>query len=427
MPEIRPFCGIRYNPEKIKNLADVTAQPYDQINDEMEKEYKRRSPYNFVRLILTKETAGHDREREYQDAKNYLESWLKENIFIKDPEPSLYPYYQTFKVDQKEYLRKGLICLLRIEELGKGSILPHERTLSKPKADRLNLMRITKKNLEYVFMLYTDPENRINRLCESETKNAPLIDLIDSNNVRHRVWKIADSSMINQAQQILKNSILVIADGHHRYETSFNYCEEETNKNPKHTGNEPYNFRLVTLVNIEDPGLVILPTHRLIKNLKDFNLSKFLKSVEEFFEVKTSTEKTIAGELNEAKVKTFGFYSPQGVYRLKLKNSDILSKFLPDKTAEYRDLDVVILHTLIIEHLLKIKPEEIENYVKYERGIERAIEQVKNGNFQFCFLMNPTRPSQVKEVAQQRDRMPQKSTDFYPKLLSGLVFYDLAG
>ncbi|MEO0225604.1 MAG: DUF1015 domain-containing protein, partial [candidate division WOR-3 bacterium] len=132
-------------------------------------------------------------------------------------------------------------------------------------------------------------------------------------------------------------------------------------------------------------------------------------------------------ELNEAKVKTFGFYSPQGVYRLKLKNSDILSKFLPDKTAEYRDLDVVILHTLIIEHLLKIKPEEIENYVKYERGIERAIEQVKNGNFQFCFLMNPTRPSQVKEVAQQRGRMPQKSTDFYPKLLSGLVFYDLAG
>ena len=433
MPEIKPFFGIRYNPGKVPDLASVTTQPYDQISESMEQEYKKASPYNYVRLILTKESAGHDRKKEYQDAKNFGAAWLKEGIFMKDDKPSIYPYRQTFIIDKKQYQRTALIALLKLEELGKGNILPHERTLSKPKADRLNLMRITQKNLEYVFLLYTDLKQEVIQLAELETKNPPVMDFQDRNKIKHQVWRVADPQQINKAQSILKNSIMVIADGHHRYETSFSYAAERASQNSKHTGNEPYNYRLVALVNIEDPGLVILPTHRLIKNINNFDLSQFLKTVEQYFNVKKSNEKEIARELEIAKEKAFGFYSTNvsrrdqpGAYLLKLKDTGALTKMLPGRTDDYRSLDVVILHTVLIESLLGIKPEEIENHVKYERGIDKTIEHVKKGEFQFCFLMNPTKPGQVKAVAEQRDRMPQKSTDFFPKMLSGLVFFDMA-
>lgn len=427
MPEIRPFCGIRYNPEKLNTFADVTTQPYDQISETMEKAYKQASPYNFVRLILTKESAGHDRTQEYQDAKRFSETWLKDGIFIQDKAPAVYPYFQTFSMDNKEYCRKGLVALLKLEELGKGSILPHERTLSKPKEDRLNLMRTTRKNFEYVFMLYTDPANEIDGLIAPQCQKIPLIHFKHKDNIKHQLWSITDSQLIGKISDKVRNSIMVIADGHHRYETSFSYCEEQKLQNSKHTGAEPYNYRLVALVNIEDPGLVILPTHRLIKNLKDFDLRRFIKDAEKYFDVQPSDESKISHDLSAAKEKAFGLYSSQGVFLLKLKDAGIMGKTLAGKTREYQNLDVVILHTLLIEHTLKIKPEEIENHVKYERGIDKAIEHVKKGEFQFCFLMNPTKPSQVRDVAQQRERMPQKSTDFYPKMLSGLVFYDLAG
>jgi uncharacterized protein (DUF1015 family) len=375
---------------------------------------------------LTKESTGHDREQEYQAAKNSLATWMKEGVFTVDDKASIYPYHQTFTLENKQYLRKALIGLLKLEELGKGNILPHERTLSKPKADRLNLMRITQKNLEYVFLLYTDPKQEVIRLFEAESKKPPVLDFQDTAKIKHQVWRISDPEQIARVQSILKNSIMVIADGHHRYETSFNYCAERAAQNPKHKGDEPYNYRLVALVNIEDPGLVILPTHRLIKNIKDFDLNQFLKNVGQYFNVDTSTEKEIAQHLQAAKEKAFGFYSPKGTYLFKFKNPDALAKMLPNKTADYRNLDVVILHTILIEQVLKVKPEAIENHVKYERGIDKTIEHVKQGSFQFCFLMNPTKPGQVKAVAEQRDRMPQKSTDFFPKMLSGLVFYDMA-
>ncbi len=426
MPEIKPFSGIRYNPGKVPDLASVTTQPYDQISESMEQEYKKSSPYNYVRLILTKESAGHDREKEYRDAKNFGETWLKEGIFMKDDKPSIYPYRQSFIIDKNQYQRTALIALLKLEELGKGNILPHERTLSKPKADRLNLMRITQKNLEYVFLLYTDPRNELGKLLEPNWKKPPLMDFADETGLHHQVWQVADPQPITKAQSVLKNSIMVIADGHHRYETSFSYAAERASQNPKHSGNEPYNYRLVALVNLEDPGLVILPTHRLIKNIEGFDLGRFIKTVEPYFDVKKSSEQEIGRELQAAREKAIGLYSQPGAYLLKLKDTGALTKMLPGKTDEYRGLDVVILHTVLIESLLGIKPEEIENHVKYERGIEKTIEHVKKGDFQFCFLMNSTKPGQVKAVAEQRDRMPQKSTDFFPKMLSGLVFYDMA-
>lgn len=421
MPEIRAFKGIRYNPEKIEDLSTVICQPYDQISNKMEREYKNKSPYNFVRLVLTKYAEGHDRQREYRDAKRYIDHWLKDKIFVTEQAPAIYPYWQEFTVADKTLIRKGFICLVRLEELGKGNILPHEKTLSKPKADRLNLLRITQKDLEPIFLLYTDPANEVSRVIEEQCTQPPLIELKDEKDVLHKLWRVENQDLIAEVTKKLKDSIFVIADGHHRYETGLNYLKELNPEDKDH----PAHFKMITLVNIEDPGLIILPTHRLVKNLDNFSLRAFLEKTENYFEIKKSSKETIIKELQSSNPHTFGFYSAQTCYLLKLKSSKPMEKLLSDRSAEYRNLDVVVLHTLLLENVLGISQGNIENHIRYERSSQRTMRQIENGEFQFAFLMNPTRPEQVKEIAQKKERMPQKSTDFYPKLISGLVFYNI--
>jgi uncharacterized protein (DUF1015 family) len=421
MPEIKPFKGIRYNPEKIPNLADVICQPYDQITNKMERTYKGKSPYNFVRLVLTKYADGHDRPREYRDAKRFTENWMTDKIFVQDENDAIYPYWQEFTIADKQYVRKGFMCVVRLEELGTGNILPHEKTLSKPKADRLNLLRITKRDVEPVFLLYTDPHNVVNAALTTHCKTEPLIDVTDDKNVIHKVWRVEETKTIKKIKDTLKDSIFVIADGHHRYETAFNYMGEQKDIDKNH----PANFKLITLVNIEDPDLLILPTHRLIGNLPDFGLTEFLQKTEKYFDIKKSSKDDIIKELEQIGSKAFGFYSTQTSYILKLKSDKVLKEFLPDRSDEYRNLDVAILHTLLIEDVLGIDAENIEDHVKYERGVRATMKRVDVGAFQFCFLMNATKSEQVKQVAQKKERMPQKSTDFYPKLISGLMFHDI--
>lgn len=421
MPEIKPFKGIRYNSEKIENLTDVITQPYDQITDRMEREYRNRSAYNFVRLVLTKYAEGHDRQKEYADAKRFCDEWLKAEVFTQDTKNSMYPYWQEFAIGENTYQRKGFMCLVRLEELGKGNILPHEKTLSKPKADRLNLLRITQKDLEPVFLLYTDPKNVVNKALDKYCTQDPLIEVKDDKGVTHKLWRVDKATVINKVGNALQDSIFVIADGHHRYETAFNYRNEIEDIDEKH----PANYKLITLVNIENPGLVILPTHRLIRNIEDFNLETFLKKTNEYFDIKKTDRNTIVNDLKTGELGTFGFYSTITAYILRLKSRDIMKKCLPDRSDEYQSLDVAVLHTLLIEDVLGVEPTKIEDHVRYERGEEHTMRKVDSGEFQMALLMNPTRPEQVKEVAQRRERMPQKSTDFYPKLVSGLVFYDV--
>lgn len=421
MPEVKPFKAIRYNPEKIPNLADVICQPYDQITNKMERTYKSKSPYNFVRLVLTKYADGHDRPREYRDAKRFTENWISDSIFIQDDKNAIYPYWQEFTVSDKTYVRKGFMCAVRLEELGSGNILPHEKTLSKPKADRLNLLRITKKDVEPVFLLYTDPKDVVNAALSHYCAAPPLIDVTDEKKVVHKVWRVEQEDVITKIAATLTNSIFVIADGHHRYETAYNYMKEQTEIEKNH----PANFKLVTLVNIEDPGLLILPTHRLISNLPEFSLTTFLEKTEKYFDIKKTSKDDIVRDLEKTGSQAFGFYSTQTSYILKLKSDKVLEKFLPDRSDEYRNLDVAILHTLLIEDILGIDPQNIEEHVKYERGVRATMKRVDVGAFQFCFLMNATKSEQVKHVAQKKERMPQKSTDFYPKLVSGLVFRDV--
>ena len=308
MPEIKAFKGIRYNLEKLPGLIDVICQPYDQVTNKMERAYKNQSPYNFIRLVLTKYSEGHNRQREYRDAKRHVETWLKEEIFKGDDKEAIYPYWQEFTVNKTEYTRKGFICLVRLEELGKGNILPHEKTLSKPKADRLNLLNITKKDFEPVFLLYTDTQNHVNALLEKHCKDKPLVEVKDNNNVTHKLWRIDKTKPIEEIVEFLKSSIFVIADGHHRYETAFNYSKELGGVDKNH----PANFKMIALVNIEDPGLIILPTHRLIRNLGDFSLGSFLEKTEKYFDIKKTDKDNILHDLAEMKSKTFGFWIQAG-------------------------------------------------------------------------------------------------------------------
>jgi len=422
MPDIKSFNGIRYNLDKIENLVDVVTQPYDQITDRMERDYKDKSAYNFVRLVLTKYAEGHDRQKEYADAKRFYDDWFRNEIFVQDQKAAIYPYWQEFTVGEKQYTRKGFTCVVRLEELGKGNILPHEKTLSKPKADRLNLLRITQKDFEPVFLLYTDAKNVVNKALDKHCKTDPILEVKDEKGVTHKVWALDAPASIKKIAAAIKDSLFVIADGHHRYETAYNYRNELEGIDVEH----PANYKLITLVNIEDPGLVILPTHRLIRNLEDFNLEDFLRKTSEYFDIKKTDRDHIVDELVASDLGTFGFYSHITAYILKLKSHDVMKEVMPDRSDEYRNLDVAILHTILIEKVLGVPSEKIEDHVKYERGAEETMRKIDSGEFQIALLMNPPRPEQVKEVAQNRERMPQKSTDFYPKLVSGLVFYDLA-
>jgi uncharacterized protein (DUF1015 family) len=387
----------------------------------MEKDYQRRSTYNFVNLVLTKYSEGHDRPKEYENAKKNLEAWFRDNIFIRDGADAIYPYVQEFLINDRRYVRKGFFTTVRLEELGKGGILPHEKTLSKPKEDRLSLTRKTNKDLEPVFMLYPDNERFVDNLIEKSRSSEPLMDVTDDSGVIHKLWRIADPSVIGKIAEYLRKSTFVIADGHHRYETFHTYSRELVDVGPDH----PSKFKMVVLVNIHDPGLVILPTHRLIKNLPKVGIECLVDESKEYFSVRKVDKDKIGSELEKEKTHAFGVYSPGGSYIFKLKSLKIMEELLPDKSDVYRRLDTAILQAVLIEKVLEIKPDKIEDHVRYERGIEPTLQKVDSKEFQFAFLLNPTRPDQVQDVAVNHERMPQKSTDFFPKLISGLVFYDI--
>lgn len=422
MATIAPFPGIKYNRSKVGDLNLVITQPYDKITPEMQTKYYDVSPYNYVRLIL-----GREADR-YAEAERTFNDWVSSSILVKDPIPAFYPYHQEFKRKGEAKVRKGFVAVVELEEFEKGGILPHERTLSKPKADRFTLMRRTKKNFEQVFMLYADPEDRIQKLFARACAQPPERTVTDEYETNHRLWTVTDRDSIRQVKDVMKNKVLFIADGHHRYETSLNYRNEARREYPGYQGSEAFNYRMVTLVNVADPGLLILPTHRLIFNLGEFDFDRFLKRSGEFFAAKKVSESEIVeGMKTGSNQHTFGLFTKQGgSYLLTLQNRSALDRFVPtERSRDYKELDVTILHSVLIENILGIKPEQIEDYVRYEREFEDAITKVKNGESQLAFLLNPTRPEQVEKVAQNRERMPQKSTDFFPKLVSGLVAFEI--
>ena len=420
MVEIRPFRPIRYT-EKAGDYKNLIAQPYDKISRDMQKEYYKKSEYNYCRLTLPIE------ENRYETSKQRIRQWMNKEILKKDEEPAIFVYRQEFSLFGKTYTRTGFIAALRLHPYKEDKVLPHEITHRGPKIDRLNMLRATQKNLETGFLLYPDPEKITIDLFAKIAKTPPLIDVKDSLGVRNLIWRSTDLEKIKLIQKAVKDKQFVIADGHHRYETAIAY-RDERRRQEEWTEDSVFNFRMSYLVPIQDEGLIVLPTHRLLKKIKltDHALQKFKK----FFVVSEidANPENLRGFLESNKKKhAFCVYDGKKAYGLLLEDERPVSQFMDIVWSdEYQSLDVTILRDVIFKAIMKTGELEIDEDILYVRWINNAMEKVDNGEAKLAFLVNPTTPEIVLKIAQKHERMPEKSTDFYPKMVSGFTMMDLS-
>ncbi|MDP8240074.1 MAG: DUF1015 domain-containing protein [Candidatus Hatepunaea meridiana] len=431
MAKIASFRGYRYNKAEVGDLNKVVTQPYDIIDDTLRDEYYNRNEYNVVRIIkgVIKEL-DNPNDNQYTRAAGFWNKWIDERVLIKEGGPAIYAYFQEYTVEGTTYIRKGLIALVDLDD-DNAKVRAHEKTLSGPKADRLKLMKATEANDGQIFMLYDDPENRINDLVEGGMMGAkPVMEVKDDFGAIHRLYRITRPGVILDINDVFENLELFIADGHHRFETAVNYMNECNERNWKPVGSETFTFRMMTMVNMHDPGLTILPTHRLVHSLDGFNPDKFLAKAASDFEITEYVDRselyTALNEGGKAGKSVFGF-SAEGIdgYRLlTLKDPTLMDKLVEGEHSEiWSRLDVTVLHTALLDRILGITAEKLASYsnVHYIRGRDEILDLVgKDGN-QAAFLINATRMDQVRDVALAGERMPQKSTDFFPKLLTGMV------
>ena len=425
---IKPFRGIRYNKEKIQNLEKVVSPPYDVISEQEKRDYLNSSPYNIVRLILPDPDEKNDK---YSSAHNLLNNWLESDIISREDEPSIYIYQQIFNVNGKDITRTGFICLLKLEDFKHGIVLPHEKTLSAPKEDRLKLMSACKANLSQIFGLYQDTTHTISQILKNHTSCSPIIDITDTKGEKHKLWAITNNDDINVIVNAMQDKKVFIADGHHRYETALNYKRKLVETNSSHTGNEPYNFIMMYLCAMDDSGLVVFPTHRLLKDLPEFNKSAFRQNLSTYFDVVRIDKKDLFEYMEKNIDKhVFGLYMGKGEFyalnkRLKHKGlKPLVQENIPDA---WKELDVAILHKVIIENVLGITEKEVklQKNIKYTADSEEGIRQIDNGSYELLLFLNSTKLSQIKDISLKGEVMPQKSTYFYPKLLTGLVINKL--
>jgi uncharacterized protein (DUF1015 family) len=435
--EIRAFRAWRFDKVVVGNVGDCIAPPYDVISDKQQTQLYKKNKYNIVRIDRGKiNPADSETDNVYTRAADYLHKWIKAGVLKQDNAECLYAYVQDFEAAGKKWQRSGFIALGKLEEFGTG-VRPHEKTLEGPKADRLKLTRATAAQFGQIFMLYDDPKKIADKIIKKASSQKPLIDFMDEDGVRHRLYPIADAKDINAIVKTMAGNSTVIADGHHRYETALNYYGE--------TGNPAAKYQMMTFVNMRNKGLIILPTHRLVGNLKGFNIGKLLKKLEGDFAItsypfNTNKDKNKAREkmfaamrsaLRKGKV-VFGIYvKDKHFYTAVLTNEKAMDNAAPQMSKAWRSLDVSVLHKLILEKFLGIGEKQLasESNIEYIKDVGNAIDEsiasVDGGKNQVVFFMNPTRIEQVQQVAAAGEKMPQKSTFFYPKIFTGLTINKL--
>jgi uncharacterized protein (DUF1015 family) len=432
MADLLPFRALRYDPQRV-TAAQVVTQPYDKITPAMQEHYYAASPYNLVRIILgRREPDDNTTNNVYARAAAYARDWRVEGILRPDSLPSVYAYSQAFTAPSgARFERRGFIALGRVEDYAAKVVFRHEQTLAKPKADRLELLRATRVHYEQLFLLYED-SGEIDGLLSSGSGVAPTIDVADEYGVAHRVWQISDPAVTASVQDRMRDKKLVIADGHHRYETALSFRDECRAAAPAADGNAPYEFVMMTFVNMNDPGLLVLPTHRVVHSLKSFSVDEFQSSSRNFFEVEeidpaldAARATTILRERGRAGTALLAITANRAFVVHSPKPAG--AKFFTGLSLRQQSLDVVQLHRCLLEGVLKLSEESIRNQqnLAYLREASEALGQVRKGTADIAFLMNPCRVQQVRDIAFAGEVMPQKSTDFYPKLLSGLTAYAL--
>ncbi len=424
MAQVFPFRGIRYS-ARVGNLTDVIAPPYDRVPEDVQATLYARHPQNIVRITKGKAEPGDDeRNNVYTRAARTLNDWLRQGVLVRDALPALYVYHQEYTFGGQRLTRKGFMALAQLQP---EKVHAHEKTLKGPKEDRLKLMRATEANLEHVFMLYQDPTCEADSILDAAVsgKNPDMV-AEDADKNAHRVWCVTDERVTQAVQKALATKDLYIADGHHRFETSVNYMRECTAAGWKPAAAESFDKRLMTLFNVAEPGMSIRPIHRLVHGVAGFSADAVLAKAEELFVVvKYPSFEAMEEAVRSGKGRhTFGFYAKGTQATLALRDEHVMDRLISDEwSRDYKRLDVSILHAAILEPLLGIDARALEEQtnITYSVTLEKGRKGIESGSEQVFFLLNPTGAEEVVRVADHGEKMPQKSTDFYPKLLTGLV------
>ncbi len=408
-----PFCGLRYNATQVERIEHVIAPPYDVIKTEERLALAARHPANIIHLILSQPCEDDTEDaNQYTRAVALMNQWISDNTLVQDPTPRYYIYDQAFRApDGKNYTRRALIALVKLEPFKNKIILPHEKTHAGPKADRLNLMRACHANLSPIFLLYGDPTGDIEQVMQGFTDaHAPEVDCPETFGSTHRLWCLDDAARNQEIQNLFSSKPLLIADGHHRYETALAFQAEMAQKLPN-TALTGYGYMMMNLVRMESPGLAVLAIHRLLDNLSSHQISRAIAKLPEVFEVhEIDTQANLMAKLETLKGKSaaVGMYTADGNYRL----------LIPHSTSP-RQLDVVLVQETLIKEMFQV--ETLAEHISYTAYADDAVEHVKSREDSVALLMNPTPVEQVLDVAMAGSTMPQKSTYFYPKMATGFV------
>lgn len=431
MTDVRPFCGIRYNQDLIKNIAKVVCPPYDIITPQILQDLYQRSEYNFVRLECNRELPQDNTEdNKYTRSAATLQQWLHQGILKPDKMPTLYYHKHHFTYRGMEYQRRGIIALVHLEEWEKMVVRPHENTFSKPKVDRLNLLRALHANTSSVLALFEDWEKKVFSILVSAENTQPIISFSDVDGDSHNVWAITKPKVVERICDSLAQSPLYIADGHHRYESALNYRCESRPKSTTASVDEVFDFVMMTLVDFADPGLLILPTHRLLRGISRAILEGLEEELKIYFEIEKLSLDTPSlwqqmddlSVLGEPKLALAGL-SAEYLLMLKVADFGMVSKLIPSSHSEYyKRLDASIVDHVILEKLLGLNCDD-EEIIAYSHDREDAVKRVLEKEYQLAFLLSPAGTSTIKNIVDMSDRMPRKSTYFYPKAPAGLVFY----
>jgi uncharacterized protein (DUF1015 family) len=422
---IEPFRGLFFNPRRCGDLAPIVSPPYDLIGPQRQQQLYERSPYNVVRLELSREP---DR---YRAAAAMLEQWCRDGILERASAPAIHLYTQTFSYEGRQHRRNGFVVTLRLEEFAPGKILPHERTFAAAKQDRLQLLSATQVNLSSIFALYPGVHPELEHLREQVARREPALAVRDDLGIDNQLRTMAGADEIRTVQQALAGARLLIADGHHRYETALNYRRERRAAEHDPSGLKAYDYVMVTLTSCADPGLLILPTHRVVRQIDPESAFDFERRAAELFATEefNDTERFLE-RLKDAGSGTLGAaLSVDSKLRLlRLKDSAAMAAAAPQKAAEVRQLDVSVLHSLIFERLLGIGEAAVKSgaLIDYTVDARAALATVREGRAAGAFLMNPPSIADVERVSDAGATMPEKSTYFYPKLLTGLVMNPLS-
>ena len=439
MPTVAPLRGLRYDPKHVGTLSQVIAPPYDVIDAALQTRLYERHPANVIRLELNREEPGDDeRTNKYSRAAKFLKEWREQGVVMREPAAALYVYHQEFEVEGSTFVRRGVMARVRLERFGTGNIHPHEETMSGPKQDRLLLTRACRANLSQVFGLYPDPAGEVQELLDKAVAGQPPIEATDHLGVKSWMWPLTDEAVAAKVAGLMGPKPVFIADGHHRYETACNYRDEVAAAWAADHGGEPLppdhpaNFVLMMLVGMSDPGLVVLPTHRLFRELAVADASELAARLGDAFTARTSWRGPEAAEAVWSNIEleedqgTIGFYTAGDqawtLARITPAGRARMDAVAADHGPAWRSLGVSILHRLVIGELLGAKEIPTPGYVHLVREV---VEGLETGKYPLAALVMPASVEDIRKVSETGERMPAKSTYFYPKLASGLVFNPL--